>query len=133
MTFLAGLLTLALIALCLLLIGLVLIQLPKKDAGAGLAFGAGAADALFGAGSGNALTNITKWSVVAFLLGCLVLGVIYDKQSGKTDGSDFAKQVQQKQQAAPAVSQQAPPATTATPTAPVVVPAAAVTATNAVK
>ena len=45
---------------CLLLILLVLVQLPKKDAGAGMAFGGGAADALFGAGSGNVLTKITK-------------------------------------------------------------------------
>ncbi len=132
MTFLAGLLTLVLIGLCLLLIGLVLIQLPKKDAGAGLAFGAGAADALFGAGSGNALTNITKWTVVAFLLLCLTLGYMLDSLHAKGDGADFAKEVQQKQQAAPAVSQQAPAATT-TPAAPVAVPAAAVTATNTTK
>ena len=65
--FLIGVLTIFLILNCLLLILLVLVQLPKKDAGAGLAFGSGAADALFGAGSGNALTKITKYAVIVFL------------------------------------------------------------------
>ena len=61
MSFIIGLLTVVLVLNCLLLIFLVLIQLPKKEAGAGLAFGGGATDALFGAGSGNVLTKITKW------------------------------------------------------------------------
>ena len=62
MSFIIGLLTVVLVLNCVLLIFLVLIQLPKKEAGAGLAFGGGATDALFGAGSGNVLTKITKWS-----------------------------------------------------------------------
>jgi protein translocase SecG subunit len=66
MSYLAGLLTCILLVNALLLILLVLVQLPKKDAGAGLAFGGGAADALFGAGSGNALTKITKWGTGRF-------------------------------------------------------------------
>lgn len=56
-----GLLTVILVLDCLFLILLVLIQLPKKEAGAGLAFGGAASDALFGAGSGNALTKVTKY------------------------------------------------------------------------
>jgi protein translocase SecG subunit len=71
MTFFIGLLTAALVLNCLLLIFLVLIQLPKKEAGAGLAFGGGASDALFGAGAGNALTNITKWAT-GIMLGLVV-------------------------------------------------------------
>jgi len=43
MSFIAGLLTFVLVVNCLLLILLVLVQLPKKDAGAGMAFGAGTA------------------------------------------------------------------------------------------
>jgi preprotein translocase subunit SecG len=65
MSFVIGILTVLLVLNCLLLILLVLIQLPKKDAGAGMAFGGGAADALFGAGSGNALTKITKYARAA--------------------------------------------------------------------
>ncbi len=57
MAFIIGLLTLVMVLDCLIVILLVLIQLPKKDAGAGLAFGGGATDALFGAGSGTVLTK----------------------------------------------------------------------------
>ena len=46
MGFVIVILTALLVLNCLLLILLVLIQLPKKDAGAGMAFGGGAADAL---------------------------------------------------------------------------------------
>ena len=53
MSFFIGVLTFFLVVNCAVLILLVLIQLPKKDAGAGLAFGGGAADALFGAGFGQ--------------------------------------------------------------------------------
>ncbi len=101
MTFLVGLFTFVLIIICLMLILLVLVQLPKKDAGAGLAFGGGAADALFGAGSGNALTKITKWLTVVFLVLALLLGYAQDKVHSSTDTSDFAKQVQQKQMQTP--------------------------------
>ena len=53
-----------------------LIQLPKKDAGAGLAFGGGATDALFGAGSGNVLTKITKYAAGTFFVLAIVLSVM---------------------------------------------------------
>ena len=36
---------------CLFLVLLVLVQLPKKEAGLGTAFGGGTTDALFGAGA----------------------------------------------------------------------------------
>ncbi len=136
MTFIAGLLTFAIIIICLMLIGLVLIQLPKKDAGAGLAFGSGAADALFGAGSGNALTGITKWVVVAFLLLALLLGYLQDSLHSKGDASTFMKEVQQKQAAAPAPAAvtQAPAPVTSANTPPAAAPAAAaVVSTNAAK
>ena len=47
MAFVIGLLTFVMVLDCLILVLLVLIQLPKKDAGAGLAFGGAATDALF--------------------------------------------------------------------------------------
>jgi len=72
-------LTVVLVLNCLLLMLLVLIQLPKKEAGAGLAFGGGATDALFGAGSGNALTKLTKYSAGLFLGLALVLGIMNSK------------------------------------------------------
>src|SRR2546428_3967196 len=76
MAFLIGLLTLVMVLDCVVLILLVLIQLPKKDAGAGLAFGAGATDALFGAGSGTVLTKITKYAASAFFVMALVLSIL---------------------------------------------------------
>ena len=68
MTFLIGLLTVVLVLNCILVILLVLIQLPKKEAGAGLAFGGAATDALFGAGSGNVLTKVTKYAAGVFFV-----------------------------------------------------------------
>jgi preprotein translocase subunit SecG len=97
MGFIVGILTVLLVLNCLLLILLVLIQLPKKDAGAGMAFGGGAADALFGAGSGNTLTKITKWATVVFFGLALVLGVLQDQLHNRGSTSAFEKQVQQKQ------------------------------------
>lgn len=76
MSFLIGLLTVVLVLNCLLLILLVLIQLPKKDAGAGLAFGGAATDALFGAGTGNVLTKVTKYATVAFFVLAMAVAVM---------------------------------------------------------
>jgi protein translocase SecG subunit len=137
MSFIAGLLTFVLIINCLMLIGLVLIQLPKKDAGAGLAFGAGAADALFGAGSGNALTKITKWATIAFLLLALLLGYLQDNLHNSNNAADFAKQVQQKQMQgsapAPAAQPAATPSAQPTTTLPAGISGAAPTATTSAK
>ena len=76
MSFVAGLLTAVLVLDSLFLILLILVQLPKKEAGVGQAFGSGATDALFGAGSGNALTNMTKYAAGIFLTLCLVLYIM---------------------------------------------------------
>ena len=86
MSLLIGLLSFVLFLVCLLLGLLVLIQLPKKEAGMGQAFGGAATDALFGAGSGNALTQMTKYAAGAFLVLCLVISVLGKQASkAKTD------------------------------------------------
>jgi protein translocase SecG subunit len=95
MTFIAGILTVLLALNCVLLILLVLVQLPKKDAGAGMAFGGGAADALFGAGSGNALTKITKWATGIFFAMSLVLGMVQEVAHGGNSSASFEQKVQQ--------------------------------------
>src|ERR1700690_1925997 len=97
MSFIVVLLTVFLVLNCALLILLVLIQLPKKDAGAGLAFGGGAADALFGAGSGNVLTKITKWAAVVFFVLALFLGYLQDQIHNQNSAATFEKQLQEKQ------------------------------------
>ena len=76
---------------CLLLIVLVLVQLPKKEAGAGLAFGAGASDALFGAGSGNMLTKFTKYIAGGFFALSLILAIASARTSGDNSGNAFIK------------------------------------------
>ncbi len=76
MNILIGLLTGVLFVTSLFLVLLILIQLPKKESGSGLAFGSGATDALFGAGSGNVLTHVTKYSAALFLGLCLTLSVM---------------------------------------------------------
>ena len=76
MGFLIGLFTVVMVLDCLVLILLVLIQLPKKEAGMGLAFGGAATDALFGAGSGNVLTKITKYAATLFFVLSVVLSMM---------------------------------------------------------
>src|SRR5688500_10609932 len=76
MSLLIGFLTFILVVNCLFLMLLVLVQLPKKEAGAGLAFGAGAVDTLIGAGSGNALTKMTKYSAGIFLGLAVVIAIL---------------------------------------------------------
>jgi preprotein translocase subunit SecG len=105
--FILGILAFVLVVNCLLLILLILIQLPKKDAGAGLAFGGGAADALFGAGSGNVLTKVTKYATVTFFVLALFLSFLQSKQNNPNSAAEFEKQVQQKQMQTP-VSAPAP-------------------------
>jgi preprotein translocase subunit SecG len=134
MSFIAGVLTFLLVIDCLVLIFLILMQLPKKDAGAGMAFGGAAADALFGAGSGNFLTQATRYATIALFVMSLGLGYLENRLYNERGGSQFLQAVQQKQSqttlppAAPSDSQAAmttngllpPPVTppTSTPGAP---------------
>jgi len=76
---------------CVVLILLVLLQLPKKDAGSGLAFGAGATDALFGAGSGNVLTKVTKYVAGGFFGLALILAILSAHVSNENSGSALMK------------------------------------------
>jgi len=100
MNFIAGILTVLMVINCVLLILLVLVQLPKKDAGVGMAFGGGAADALFGAGSGNVLTKITKWATGIFFAMALILGLV-QKSAHSSNSPAFEQAVQQKQSQMP--------------------------------
>lgn len=89
MSLLSGFLTVILFLDAILLILLVLIQLPKKESGAGLAFGGGASDALFGAGSGTALSHMTKYIAGIFLGLSLILTVLNNKlMPSGTEGLD---------------------------------------------
>lgn len=93
MGWIIGFLTAVLIIDCLFLILLVLIQLPKKEAGMGTAFGGGATDALFGAGTGNALTKMTKYATGVFFVLTLSLSIL-NAQHARARKSEFEKQLQ---------------------------------------
>jgi preprotein translocase subunit SecG len=79
-----GILTTVLVLDCMFLILLILVQLPKKEAGLGQAFGGGTTDALFGAGSGNALTIMTKYSAAIFFVLTLSLSILNGHTKTKT-------------------------------------------------
>src|SRR5213592_4847380 len=102
MTLLIGFLTVVLVLDCLFLILLILIQLPKKEAGAGIAFGGAATDALFGAGSGTALTKITKYCAGVFLGLALFLSILNAHHGPGSDRS-LTDKLRQKASVAPAV------------------------------
>jgi preprotein translocase subunit SecG len=115
MSFFIGILTFFLVVNCAVLILLVLVQLPKKDAGAGLAFGGGAADALFGAGSGNALTKITKYATGLFFVLALGIGFLQDRAHNPST-STFENQLKLDQ------SHAEMPSTSPSPTTPAAAP-----------
>jgi protein translocase SecG subunit len=114
MTLLVGFLTLILVLNCLFLILLILIQLPKKEAGAGIAFGGAATDALFGAGSGNALTKMTKYSGTIFVVLSITLSIL-NAHRVKEGDSLLEKELKKK---AGTVVPGAPASRTSTPTQP---------------
>ncbi len=86
LTFFIYFVTAVLVVDCLVLVLLVLVQLPKKEAGMGQAFGGAATDALFGAGSGNVLTKLTKWCAGIFFALAIALTVMgtYHTTRGRT-------------------------------------------------
>jgi preprotein translocase subunit SecG len=88
------LLTLLMVVDSLALIGLILIQLPKKDTGGGLAFGGSTSDALFGAGSGNVLTRVTKYAAVGFFVLAVGLSLLQKSFHERTT-STFQKKLSQ--------------------------------------
>jgi preprotein translocase subunit SecG len=110
MGWLIGFLTFILVIDCLLLMLLVLIQLPKKEAGMGQAFGGAATDALFGAGSGTALTKMTKYAAGIFFGLTLFLSILNAQQTKARSGA-LQKGLQQ---AAKEALTETAPSTTAT-------------------
>lgn len=138
MSFLIGLLTVVLVLDCLLLILLVLIQLPKKDAGAGLAFGGAATDALFGAGTGNVLTKVTKYATVSFFVLAMIVSIMQSRFYHRNT-TEFERALKQQSSQLPAQpSSSIPPAAPSTTpavsnvlTMPVSAPAEATPSTSA--
>lgn len=125
-TFLIGLLTAILVLDCLFLGLLVLIQLPKKEAGVGSMLGGGMTDSLLGAGSGNVLTTATQYAAGIFLALALLLSMLKTSQAnaGKKKFDSELNKAAATAPAAPAAP--TPPSPLKTP--PATAPAAAVPA-----
>ena len=128
--FLIIILSLVMVLDCVVLCFLVLMQLPKKEAGAGLAFGGAASDALFGAGSGNFLTKATKWSAGVFFALALFLSLLQSYRAHQK-GSEFLQHLKDRTTEQPAIT--TPPAATPPPSTPppLTQPAASTTGSNA--
>ncbi len=109
MIFIIGLLTVVLVLNCVVLILLILIQLPKKEAGAGLAFGGAASDALFGAGSGTVLTKVTKYATGSFFALALILSVLQGRISHSQE-TEFGRKLREQQSKQPPVAAESVPA-----------------------
>jgi preprotein translocase subunit SecG len=75
-----------------------------------VAFGGGATDALFGAGSGTALSNLTKYTATAFFILVILLSMVnaYARHAGVSD----LQQQLNKQYALPVTAPAAPAPTT---------------------
>ena len=121
MGFIIGLLTFIMVLDCLLLIFLVLMQLPKKEAGMGTAFGGGATDVLFGSGAGNVLTKTTKYAAGIFLVLSLILSVLGTNRA-KSKTLNIKQKLEQKASSAPILPPPATPNAKLNPT-PAAVPA----------
>ena len=74
------------VVVCLMLIGLVLIQRSKGD-GLSAAIGGGVGEAMFGAQIGNVVTRATVILGIVFLLNTIVLSLVLSKSAATRVGS----------------------------------------------
>lgn len=124
MSLLITIFTFVLILVSLVMVLLVLMQKAKNDGGMGAALGGGAAEATFGADTGNVLTNATIKAAVAFFVLCLMLylGHIYVRNNAEAEAATALPTIE-----VPAAAESAATATDEAPA--VVMPAAAATET----
>ena len=87
MNILINVLTFVLILVALFLVLVVLVQKPRADSGLGAAMGGGAAEAAFGAETGNVLTRATIVAAIAFFVLSfgLYLGHLYVRNHAHAD------------------------------------------------
>jgi len=102
------------VLVCLLMVAVTLMQLPRSE-GLGAAFGGGVTENLFGAQTTNVLTKFTVWLGMAFFVITLLLAFAY-ANDGST-GSKIEKELLASPQpsAAPAASPLASPAAEPSP------------------
>ncbi len=112
------------VAVCLLLVGIILLQRGSKDGGgaAGLSMGGGMGEAVFGGQVGNVLTKGTIVLGVIFLVNTLTLAILSAGKSGSImEGSSTRTQAAApvEMPAAMPIEDAAPVAMPAAPAAPV--------------
>lgn len=129
-----GVLTFILILVSLFMILVVLAQ-KSKDGGIGAALGGGAAEAAFGAETGNVLSKSTIYSAVIFFVLAFVLyiGRIYERTHARQAADNALPTLTTPAAAAPATAAETPAApapgaaTAPSSTAPISLPAAQTT------
>ena len=87
------------VVVCLMLIGIILIQ-KSKGQGLGLSFGGGAAESVFGGQMGNVLTRTTVILAIVFLVNTTILAIL--KPQGAS--ADVTERFAQEAAAAPAAA-----------------------------
>jgi len=115
------------VGVCLLLVLVVLMQLPRSE-GLGAAFGGGVTDNIFGAQTTHVLAKFTVWLGVAFFILTLLLAVAYSHQNKGQSAVQRELMAAPIPAAAPAVPAASPeavvPAATPAAVVPEVAPAA---------
>ena len=86
--------TLVLVAICLVVVAVILVQRPSADASLGATLGGGAAESVFGGETANTLTKICVRSIVVFfiLAFALFMGNIYLRSASKDSASSAPDQ-----------------------------------------
>jgi preprotein translocase subunit SecG len=117
------------VLVCLLMVGVVLMQRPKNE-GLGAAFGGGMTENIFGAQTTHVLQKFTVWLGIVFFALTLLLAILYAKRgAGETT---IQKELLSQPVPAASAAPEAAPATTPTtaPAATVAVEAVAEEATE---
>ena len=109
------------VLVCLLMVGVVLMQRPKNE-GLGAAFGGGMTENIFGAQTTHVLQKFTVWLGIVFFALTLLLAILYAKRG--TGETTIQKEL---------LSQPVPAASAAPEAAPATPPIAAPAATVAVE
>jgi len=111
------------VIVCLLLIGVILLQRSKDGSAAGLGIGGGMGEAIFGAQMGNVLTRATVILGFIFLTNTLILAILSARNEGRSlmDGADV-RPVPQSATTVPATLPEIPASATAPDAVPVAVP-----------
>ncbi len=108
------------VIVCLLLIGVVLMQRPKSE-GLGAAFGGGMTENMFGAQTTHVLQKFTVWLGVIFFALTLILAVLYAKRGAGETAVQRELMAQPIPAASPATVTATVPAATPATSMPVVV------------